>query len=438
MPRNVNGVYTLPSGNPVVGGTVITAEWGNTTMSDVGTALTDSLDRDGRGNMRVPLLAVDGTQNAPGFAFISGSGTGFWRESAGLMSVSVQGAKVGSWTMQGLSLSSDKGITLDQGVISMAGPAPLSLSNDSAAIVWRETGEEPPGCVIQRAPASQSLVVRGNAGVSLETNGGTKQLQFDGTNFYPVQDNTYYLGTVTNRWRDVVSHNGYFLNDNQDATRVLGIRRDTAVDQYAPMFTIDNRGTTGALADHRIGGIAWSSYRDVQSPAYFAAIQGANVNYPGQTGRLDFIVTPENGGSGNPQLAGLPATVRMSANYMEYAPKMGSATGNFYEVGFRNAPRKDLSGGWIMTNADTGFVCLLPPSATVYINGDGTVKIGELYTFFGDGSPFTQVIAQLGAYFQRAGSGTVYQTAQIPVNGIASFWMVNSQQCIVRGDVTLL
>src|SRR5262245_60091314 len=44
MPRDVNGVYTLPAGNPVQAGTVIDPNWANTTLNDIADALTDSLD----------------------------------------------------------------------------------------------------------------------------------------------------------------------------------------------------------------------------------------------------------------------------------------------------------------------------------------------------------------------------------------------------------
>ena len=43
MPRNMNGTYTLPAGNPVVTNTVISSTVQNTTMSDVATALTQSI-----------------------------------------------------------------------------------------------------------------------------------------------------------------------------------------------------------------------------------------------------------------------------------------------------------------------------------------------------------------------------------------------------------
>ena len=45
MPRNSTGKYFLPDGNPVADGELITAEWANSTLSDIATAITDSLDR---------------------------------------------------------------------------------------------------------------------------------------------------------------------------------------------------------------------------------------------------------------------------------------------------------------------------------------------------------------------------------------------------------
>jgi hypothetical protein len=48
MPRNGSGTYTLPAGNPVQSSTTISSTVQNNTMSDVATALTDSLTADGQ------------------------------------------------------------------------------------------------------------------------------------------------------------------------------------------------------------------------------------------------------------------------------------------------------------------------------------------------------------------------------------------------------
>lgn len=49
MPRNGSGTYSLPSAyNPVVTGSVISIAWANNTLSDIATALTNSLTKDGQ------------------------------------------------------------------------------------------------------------------------------------------------------------------------------------------------------------------------------------------------------------------------------------------------------------------------------------------------------------------------------------------------------
>lgn len=48
MSRNGSGTYSLASGNPVVTGTTISSTTHNNTMTDIATALTDSLAKDGQ------------------------------------------------------------------------------------------------------------------------------------------------------------------------------------------------------------------------------------------------------------------------------------------------------------------------------------------------------------------------------------------------------
>lgn len=48
MARNGSGTYNLPAGNPVVTNTTISSTWANSTLSDIATALTQSLAKDGQ------------------------------------------------------------------------------------------------------------------------------------------------------------------------------------------------------------------------------------------------------------------------------------------------------------------------------------------------------------------------------------------------------
>jgi cation transport ATPase len=48
MSRNGSGIYSLPAGNPVVTGTVISSSWANTTLTDIANTLTQSISSDGQ------------------------------------------------------------------------------------------------------------------------------------------------------------------------------------------------------------------------------------------------------------------------------------------------------------------------------------------------------------------------------------------------------
>jgi len=101
MPRNSSGVYSLPAGNPVVSGTVITSTWANTTMPDIGSELTNSLDRSGRGGMLAALKGIDGTLGAPAYSFTSEPTSGLYRSGSGVLTMSIGGASVGTFSSAG-------------------------------------------------------------------------------------------------------------------------------------------------------------------------------------------------------------------------------------------------------------------------------------------------------------------------------------------------
>ena len=68
MPRNGVGTYALPPGNPVTTGTTISSTTHNNTLSDIATALSDSLAKDGQtamtGNLPMAGNKVTGLGNA--------------------------------------------------------------------------------------------------------------------------------------------------------------------------------------------------------------------------------------------------------------------------------------------------------------------------------------------------------------------------------------
>ncbi len=90
--RNGGGTYTLPAGNPVVTGTTITVQWANSTMPDIGTELSDSLSRSGKGGMLSQLALVNGTVLVPSLSWSSQTNTGLYRATTSDIRFSLAGA----------------------------------------------------------------------------------------------------------------------------------------------------------------------------------------------------------------------------------------------------------------------------------------------------------------------------------------------------------
>lgn len=95
MPRDLTGNYTLPAGNPVVTNTVIASTWANTTLSDLATAMTNSLDRTGTAaGMTGQFRAAAGAVGAPGISFQLEPTSGFYRNASNDIRFSVNSADV--------------------------------------------------------------------------------------------------------------------------------------------------------------------------------------------------------------------------------------------------------------------------------------------------------------------------------------------------------
>lgn len=120
MPRNSSGVYTLPSGNPVVPGTTIDAAWANDTMEDMANEITNSLSRTGAGGMLAPFRIANGTVTAPGLSYLNETNTGLYRSGAGSVWMSVLGVNTVQFSTVGLTIPFGKALTA-QGNASVAG-----------------------------------------------------------------------------------------------------------------------------------------------------------------------------------------------------------------------------------------------------------------------------------------------------------------------------
>jgi hypothetical protein len=92
MSRNGSGTYSLPAGNPVVTGTIISSTWANNTLSDIGTALTQSIAVDGQSPItaNIPFNNHKATGLAAGTA--SGDAIMYGQSGTSLAGLTLTGA----------------------------------------------------------------------------------------------------------------------------------------------------------------------------------------------------------------------------------------------------------------------------------------------------------------------------------------------------------
>lgn len=109
--RGSSGTYTLPAGNPVVSGTVISTTWANNTLGDLATEVTDSLSRSGKGAMLAPLRVPDGSVTIPSIAFSGETGTGLYRAGAANPRMAVSGTYRQQWTSSGTTINGALSVT---------------------------------------------------------------------------------------------------------------------------------------------------------------------------------------------------------------------------------------------------------------------------------------------------------------------------------------
>lgn len=83
----------------------------NANFDDIASEITGSLPRDGQAAMTGQFKASSGTVAAPGMAFSSDTGMGFYRSGSGTMGIAVGGVKVGAITSAGILDASDAPFT---------------------------------------------------------------------------------------------------------------------------------------------------------------------------------------------------------------------------------------------------------------------------------------------------------------------------------------
>lgn len=236
MARNASGTYALPAGNPVVTATIIQSSWANTTLSDLATEMTDSLDRSGKGGMLAPLLSVDGTQLLPGLSFNLETSTGVFRPAANTLGFSVAGTEQLRLTGAGvLNL-----YTATPTIVAAAANASLALKGNRAA---GDAGTDLVLTSVATRTAGNLLDVQNNGVSKLQLDfGGSLILNGSGIVFAAAAN-----AVLTLRGNKAAADAGTDVVISSTATRTAGTLLD-----------VQNNGATRFQLDSA-GNIAWQT-----------------------------------------------------------------------------------------------------------------------------------------------------------------------------------
>ena len=229
MARNASGTYTLPSGNPVVSGTLIDATWANNTLSDLGNEMTDSLSRSGEGAMLAPLRITDGVQATPSLAFSNEPSSGLYRAGSNEWWAVAAGVQNLRFTNTGLTTRAAAGAVgtpsiaafndTDTGIY-FPGANELAIATGGAARMTFDAAGAvavPGTFTLSGGTANGVLYLNGS---KVATSGSA--LTFDGTNLG--------IGTASPAFRLEVAGNARILNSGADSQFII----TAPTDAYAP------------------------------------------------------------------------------------------------------------------------------------------------------------------------------------------------------------
>ena len=271
MPRLGNGTYQLPLPD-VAGGEVIESVWANDTMTDIATALTDSLSRSGSGGMTDSFQNDSGSQTAPGITWTANTQSGWWFDNTGpFMYATINQNNKARISANGVEVFEDGGW---QGVLWVGGPGTVPTGTaDGEILEWDETTTQ--AWVL--APAPTAVPSTAINGAIMRWDETTNQ-EWEVTNALTISD----AGNV-------VIGNLALIPDGTEADPSWAFSADLDTGFYRPadnQFAISTGGT-GRVHVDEVGVVKglWNNFGAGNSLAQFQKL--TQVEYDG-------IVTPDD------------------------------------------------------------------------------------------------------------------------------------------------
>jgi hypothetical protein len=303
MPRNISGVYTLPGGiNPVVAGTPIMDSWANPTMDDLAAAMTDSLDRNGRGPMLAQLKTIAGSAATPAISQSSDLSSGLYFAAAQILA----------------SLSGNERLKLDVNTMRLRG---ITLSGGTPDASYDDfvldTNASTAGFSILSLATGSSGYFMGNAAVPRA--GGMRYSNFSDALIFRANNTDFLTLTQSGNLYGTALHNNAVLPSGATNQYI-------ASGTYTPTWDSFTNITTATPSQHhwiRVGNVVIVFGYGAIDPAAGAALTQMDVSLPiasnlGSIEHLAGVAARGSTGATAPMIARITANAAGDVATLQY------------------------------------------------------------------------------------------------------------------------
>jgi hypothetical protein len=434
MPRNGSGTFTLVSGNPVVTGTTIESTWANNTLSDIASAMTDSLSRSGQGSMSAAFRAADGTSSVPGISWSSETTSGLYRAGAADTRLVITTNEVQKWLTTGTAITGTFSATGNAGFgttsptfgsgsgleIERAGIATLRLENSSASNSFELYVDTAGNGVNFRGRDSSPLNFwTGNTQrAAIDVNGNVGVNTASPTNFGANYRTLHVAGADT-------TNGGVFRSSNSTASVVgdmfvdgttFNVRAGTSTN-----LALGANNTAAAYIDTAGNfGVGTSSMSEKLH------VEGKIVARPAST-QDAVIISGRAGGTSSYASTITPATLTASRTV--------TIPDETFTIGYRNIPAVGTkTGSYTLATTDVGKYVQVGTGGSITIP-NSTFAEGDVVMIFNNTSGNITITCTITTAY-IGGTDADKATVTVATRGVANIMFISGTVCVITGNVS--